>query len=288
MVQDRYSRKDVAGILNVWWDIVRKASDLEKNPEYGIDDHEIQKFLSIYHDSIKSNVDQTISVQEIYYTKLHYIWAKNSFDGAQGYEATDDIIKTMEEIGQLASALAEKTEDYEALHAVGSEILNLKKLKHHTDSQGTRHTDASTFFCSLMSRVCVDSTVLAEGLSEVRRKSKRKSGRPPVVSKNFLILSAIDMYEELLGLGPLIWTSPKNPIDADSYGGIPFWQFVLAFSDLVAPDDFPMKRANTGFASDVAKAVTAHRRDPDIAKGLNPYASPDEILLSINQLASIR
>lgn len=171
MVQKRYSRKDLAGALSTWWALIEDAEKATSENRIQLDVGKGKEFIKENFDPKKSNVDEDFLRAALQSIKLRYVWAKHCFDGRLGYQTTDETIKDLEEIRTLASSLAEKTANFEALHIVGSDVLNLEVLKQHVDSQGVKHEDARTFFGFLMSRVCIDSTVLSEGLSEVRLRS---------------------------------------------------------------------------------------------------------------------
>lgn len=215
-----------------------------------------------------------------------YIWTKSSFDGGNAYKETDKIINSLARISKLANQLATECQNLETFYLIGDAALNLEKLKDLSDSNGVVHANANTFFGGLMARVCWDSTVLADGLSCIRERNPRQPGRPPVVSKNYLMLAGMDLYENTLQLGPIRHSSPKNPTKPEHYSG-QFVEFLDRFTALIADDDFKVSKMNTGFGSTVGKLLSKYREDNTLPKRLNPNSDERGLLLSLNELASL-
>jgi len=137
-----------------------------------------------------------------------------------------------------------------------------------------------------MPRICIDSTVMAKGLTGIRERTIRGGGRPPVVSKAYLILTGMDLYEKLFQLGRVSVTSPVNPTGPDDYSG-GFFDFISCYTAVLASDDFAISKQSTGFGSVVAKISTQYRNDLDLPKSLNPTSDTSSLILSLNRLASI-
>lgn len=246
----------------------------------------LRKFLLEYFDPSKCTEPRRNVVDILVSIQLRYLWAKLSFDGGLAYKKTDDLIKRLARIAKLADQLAIECENSEVLYLVGDVALNLEKLDNLRDSQGVEHQSIDTFVGGLMTRVCLDSTVLADGLYGVRERNSRSTGRPPIVSNNYLILTGMDLYESVLGLGPIRFASPKNPTKPDDYEG-DFFDFIDCYTALLAKEAFEVSKKSTGFGSMVGKVLSRYREDKNLPKGLNPTSENEELLLSINTLASL-
>lgn len=225
-------------------------------------------------------------IQILLHIKLRYTWVKQSFDGGYAYKKTDALIKRLEKIGKLAEQLSIACEDTEAMYFVGNDALNSGRLAGLRDSQGELHQSMDTFAGGLATRVCIDATVLAEGLADIRVRTKRSGGRPPIISNTYLILTGMDLYENLFRLGPIVATGPKEPTRPADYVG-DFFDFIRCYTTVLADEDFATSKASTGFGSSVLKIATQYRKDNDLPKRINPASEVSSLLHATNTLASI-
>lgn len=286
MSKPKFVEKDVAASRQVWWGLYEAFERDPRGERRILLQNGLHSFLRKHIDKSKCVVSQREVTEILLHIRLRYNWAKQSFDGGVAYKQTDNLVNRLEKIALLAEQLAIETEDIEALHFVGDAALNLKRLSGLRDSEGMEHQDVSTFFGSLVSRVCIDSTVVAEGLSGVKQRASRAGGRPPIVSNSYLILTGMDLYENVFRLGQVGVTGPKEPTGPEDYGG-PFFDFIDCYTAVMGGGDFAISKTSTGFGSTVAKVFTQYRKDRELPKRLNPTSDTPSLLLSTNTLASI-
>jgi len=233
----RFVEKDIAASREIWWELLQGFEDNLGAEHRAIIKSGLRSFLGEYFDKSKCTVSREQAIEILLHIKLRYTWAKQSFDGGYAYKKTDALVRKLDKIGKLAEQLASECNDIETLHFVGKSALNLGRLADLRDSQGLEHQSIDTFAGGLMTRVCVDSTVVAEGLFGIRERTLRAGGRPPVVSNTYLILTAMDLYENVFGLGEVSVTGPKEPTGPGDYVGH-FYNFVDCYTAIIACDDF--------------------------------------------------
>lgn len=286
MSKAKFVEKDVAASRAIWWEIYKAFEHDPRGERRILIQNGLHSFLRKHFDKTRCGISQREVTELLLHIRLRYTWAKQSFDGGIAYKQTDALVNRLERIARLAEQLASASEDIEALHFVGDAALNSKRLAGLRDSEGLEHQDVGTFFGTLISRVCIDSTVVAEGLAGVRKRASRAGGRPPIVSNSYLILTGMDLYENVFRLGDVSVTGPKEPTGPEDYGG-PFFDFIDCYTAAIGGDDFATSKTSTGFGSTVAKVFTQYRKDRELPKRLNPISDTPSLLLSTNTLASI-
>ncbi len=227
------------------------------------------------------------TVEIIVGIKLQYDWVVKSFDGGAARKLSDNIIKRLIKIRKLCEELSEITENTEYFHISGETFINKERLQKYKGSDGEYHDTVNSFFGTLMTRLCIDATNVYEGLIGVEGKFDRKDGRPPKVSKNWLILAAADFYEDdeiingKAGITKHTIASWSDPYSSD------FYEFITSFAAVIDSKNYSMLPENQGFGSQIQKVLTARKNNPAISNGLNPYQDPGTLILFTDMVAAL-
>ena len=273
--------------IKVWHEIyaahlANEESTLAELKRNGLDD-----LISRYRLAREPEELSKDPVEVIVRIKLQYDWVVKSFDGGAARKLSDDIINRLIQIRELCEKLSEITENHEYFYLSGDRFLNTDRLQKYKGSDGEYHDSVNSFFGTLMTRLCIDATNVYEGLIGIEGKLDQKDGRPPKVSKNWLILSAADFYEDdeiigrKAGITKRTISSRSDPYSSD------FYEFVTSFAAVIDAKNYSRLPENQGFGSQIQKVLTARKNNPAISNGLNPYQDPETLILFTNMVAKL-